>query len=263
MHERVVTPISVRGVEMSANGCVSISHIARYCEHARWEAFKDPDFVLVGRIAGGVVRAARYEYLEPARYPEALRVQTWLSRVGRTSFGHGHLVEREDGTVIARADIAIVNLDGGRPAPLDPALRDFVEPSPAGPAPALASRAGEPFVRRFVVRPSDLDLFRHVNQARYLDFADDTLQLAAAAGHAAGSDRPIGALSLEYQAEARGGQVLQMQMWRGGDDEGDVRELELTRVEDGAVIHRAALRIGAQVVGEPVPYGTPPDNLRR
>ena len=89
--------------------------------------------------------------------------------------------------------------------------------------------------RQWLVRPSDQDSFRHVNQARYVDYIDDTRWFAAQAGEPAGVEGPLGGLSVEYQRETHAGEQIQMETWVTGDR---TRAYELTRQTDGEVLAR-------------------------
>ena len=85
------------------------------------------------------------------------------------------------------------------------------------------------------VRPSDQDSFRHVNQARYVDYIDDTRWFAAQAGQDAGLEGPLAALSVEYIREPHAGERVQMETWVTGDRS---RAYELTLVPTGEVLTR-------------------------
>ena len=89
--------------------------------------------------------------------------------------------------------------------------------------------------REWVVGPSDLDSFRHVNQARYVDYIDDTRWFAAQAGEPAGLEGPLAGLSVEYLRETYAGEQVQMETWVTG---ARTRAYELTRQPSGEVVSR-------------------------
>lgn len=228
---------TIRGIELDARGSVSPGWFSRIFEHTRWQIFAMDDFALRNRMEGGVARAGTFEYGVPLTYQDELEIATWVARVGRTSFDFGHKVTRvRDGGVAARARMTVVNLGPEGPAPIDPVVGSFVldEPIPAVRPWPEGDRA-EPWQRQWLVRPSDQDSFRHVNQARYVDYIDDTRWFAAEAGQPAGVEGRLAGLSVEYLRETHAGERVQMETWVTGDRS---RAYELTRQPGGEVLAR-------------------------
>jgi len=228
---------TIQGIELDGTGTVSPGWLSRIFELTRWRVFALDDFSLRGRMEGGVARAGIFEYSEPLTHQDELEIGTWVARVGRTSFDFGHRVIRvRDGAVAARARMTVVNVGPEGPAPLDPAIASLVvdEPAPAARPWPEVDRTGS-WTRRWIVRPSDQDSFRHVNQARYVDYIDDTRWFAARAGHAAGLEGRLAGLSVEYHREAHAGEQVQMETWVTGDRR---RAYELTRQVDGELLAR-------------------------
>jgi acyl-CoA thioesterase FadM len=92
------------------------------------------------------------------------------------------------------------------------------------------------------VRASEIDLFRHVNHARYADWSIDALRAGEAAG-SLGPDwragRPIAALSIDYVREVVFGEAIAATLQPvSGDD------VHLSLTVAGEVRARAALRLG-------------------
>lgn len=236
------TPYTVRGIEVDATGTVSPGWICRILEHTRWQLFTRNDFALRGLLEGGVARAGIYEYGEPLRYQDELEIETWVARVGRTSFDFGHRITRSnDGEMGVRARITIVTLGPDGPAPVNPAVASLVTDEVAPPAhPWPAGDRTQSCKLQWVVRPSDQDSFRHVNQARYVDYIDDTRWLAAQTGQVAGLEGRLKALSVEYLRETHAGERVQMETWVTGEHS---RAFELTRQATGEILARGqALR---------------------
>jgi acyl-CoA thioesterase FadM len=183
----------------------------------------------------GVVRAQTIEYRAPLVYPDAFVIETWLARLGRTSHDFGHRLVREgDGQVLARTRSTIVQVGPEGPAPLDPSLSELVEDREAPVHPPMQGVApDDAYRRRWVVRPSDQDSFRHQNQARYFDAVEDTLRLANLEGHAAGFEASPFAVSVTFDQEVHAGTEVEMGLWV---TDGNARRLELRRTEDGAVL---------------------------
>lgn len=228
---------AIGGIELDATGSVSPGWFSRIFEHTRWQVFAMDDFALRDRLEGGVARAGTFEYGAPLSYQDELEILTWVARVGRTSFDFGHRMTRlQDGAVAARARMTVVNLGPEGPEPIEPVVAGFVvdEPTPAV-QPWPTGERTRSWKRRWIVRPSDQDSFRHVNQARYVDYIDDTGWFAAQAGAPAGVERPLASLSVEYLRETHAGEQVQMETWVTGDQG---RAYELTRQPNGEVLSR-------------------------
>jgi acyl-CoA thioesterase FadM len=231
------TRFTIQGIELDASGSVSPGWLSRILEHARWQVFAMDDYALRNRIKGGVARAGTFEYGVPLTYQDELEIATWIARVGRTSFDFGHKITRlRDGGVAARARMTVVNLGSEGPAPLDSAFATCVvdEPAPLVRPWPDGDRA-QSWKRQWVVRPSDQDNFRHVNQARYVDYIDDTRWFAAQAGQPAGVEGPLAGLSVEYRRETHAGEQVQMETWVTGDR---TRAYELSRQPEGELLTR-------------------------
>ncbi len=232
---------TIRGIETDASSAVGPGWIARMLERVRWSVFGLETFVLRNRVVGGVARAGAFEYDEPLRADDQVEIATWLARVGNTSYDFGHAIKRlGDRAVAARARVTIVHTgpDGPTPVGVDLASAVVDEPVPA----AVMWQEGErraSWKRQWIVRPSDQDSFRHVNQARYIDYIDDTRQLAAMSGEPAGLEGPLASLSVEYLRETHAGQLVQMETWVTGDG---TRAFELTRPESGQIHSRGQVR---------------------
>lgn len=236
-HKMVRTRHTVPGIEADANSSVAPGWISRILERERWSVFGLDTFALRDRVVGGVARAGVFAYRGPLRINDELEITTWLARVGNTSYDFGHEIKRlSDDMDAVRARVTVVHLGPDGPAPLGADLADAVvdEPLPARAIWPDGDRRSA-WTRQWIVRPSDQDSFRHVNQARYVDYIDDTRQLASIAGAAAGLEGPLASLSVEYIRETHAGQLVQMETWVTGDG---TRAFELTRPETGEVHSR-------------------------
>ena len=244
MQKLTTTHYTVRGIELDASGTVSPGWFSRIFEHTRWKVFTMDDFSLRGLMEGGVARAGTYEYGEPLTYQDEVEITTWVARVGRTSFDFGHRIVRlRDAAMAARARMTVVNLGPEGPAPLDPAVATLVIDEPAPPVrPWPEAERAQSWAREWIVRPSDQDSFLHVNQARYVDYIDDTRWFAAEAGHPAGSRGRLASLSVEYRREAHAGERVRMETWVTGDR---ARAYELTLQPAGEVLTRGQTVVAA------------------
>ena len=228
---------TIRGIELDATGAVSPGWFARIFEHTRWQVFAKDGYALRGLLDGGVARAGTFEYGVPLSYQDELLIDTWVARVGRTSFDFGHRIMRlRDEAIAARARMTVVNLGPEGPAPVDPVVAAFVlnEPAPAV-RPWPEGDRLHSWKRQWIVRPSDQDSFRHVNQARYVDYIDDARWFAAQAGEPAGVEGRLASLSVEYLRETHAGEQVQMETWVTGDRR---RAYELTLQPTGEVLSR-------------------------
>src|SRR5690606_14937259 len=162
-------------------------------ETLRWSLARGGEHPILGTFKAGVLRAQTIQLTRDLRMGDTLRVKLWLSKVGRTSLEFSHHLTTGDGEEVGRATCTVVAIGDSGPAPLPPGLDAFVDGESALPRAALeAPHPSRCHVRRFRVRPSDLDLFRHVNQSRYVDFLDDARHFARLEGHEAGFAEPVG-----------------------------------------------------------------------
>ncbi|MFW5740663.1 MAG: thioesterase family protein [Myxococcota bacterium] len=229
------------------------STMLRYLEHMRWESAKDPDVNLATMFEDDhrmVVRAQQLEMEAAVGLEEDLEISLELGHIGHASMDMVHEVVRTaDRKRMARAVVTAVHLNPAwRPHPIPDHVRALVPPRPRlmlvqPPAPREAPVA---WSRSLTVVPSDLDLFRHVNHARYLDYFDDTRRMGAAdRGFGAASDVAGGPLlraSLDYRRQTLGGDVVTISSWLLSET-GDALGLEMRR--DGEVLARCRLDVRA------------------
>lgn len=235
---RSTETLVVRGNEIGFTQAVPPGTLSRYAEWARWAMFRDASDAERVRIGAGVARAQHVESLHDVTYPTTLRMETVFGRVGRTSLDMVHSFTRvADAAVVARARITIVQLGPNGPTPIDPSVAALVTPTEAPDALAWTEPGEGAFETTIVVRPSDQDQFGHVNQARYVDFADDLRWFAARAGHAAGFEGPLGHWSVDYRREVRVGTVLRARL----DVRDGVRSVRLSELDSGLETTRIAL----------------------
>jgi acyl-CoA thioesterase FadM len=210
-----------RGYEMNATGTIPLSGVARYLEHCRWDAMRDSGYGLRAVWGRGVVRAQRIELVAALRFAQEIRIDVCVFRVGRTSVELVHAIALvESGELVGRASATLVKLGpDGRPSPLPPEAQGLVQPGvpPEVRAPPSAVPANA-FVREIVVSPSDQDIQQHVNQARYIDFVEDTRAFAARerkldAEHEAAGQALGRRVCIEYAREATFGEKLSIGLW--------------------------------------------------
>jgi acyl-CoA thioesterase FadM len=251
MHRRIERALVPRGYEMNATATIPLSVVARYLEHCRWEAMTDAGYGLRSAWGSrGVVRAQRIDVLKPLQFGQEIRIDACVGRVGRTSLELVHAIElTSTGDLVARAAATLVNLGpDGRPSPLSLEAHELVleAPAPSVSAPP-ATVPATAFAREVVVSPSDQDVQQHVNQARYIDYVEDTRAFAARE-HQVDSEHEAAAiavgskLSIEYARQATFGERLRVLLW-GISGEPHAFGAEI-RAEDGGVVARARIEAG-------------------
>ncbi len=249
---RLHRTLSVRGYELGPSGVVSLATFARYFEHLRWESSSDPSMDLARFFTNGyrmVVRSQRIELGQPVGVGVPMRLSLWVGRIGRASMDMWHEAHRDgDGALVARGVVTAVYLGHDRrPHPIPEDVRAMVEPADATaiiepldvPAPAGA------WTSEFEVRPSDLDMFQHVNHAVYAAYYDDARWLGARQGAFGPRSRTVEhgmtrAMAIDYRREVLVGQRIEVAAWAldGGIDELGV---ELRRKDDGELLSSARL----------------------
>lgn len=237
---------TTRGDEVDRSGNVGAAQLLRYLERGRWQAMTAGQNGLSELFAGElkmVIRAQRLALGTPVAWDEVLRLQTWLVRVGRTSLDFGHLLVRErDSARVCEAMLTGVQIDAaGRPAPLAASV------SPQRDAPALDPRLLD---LRFAealpasawswpqtIRPSQTDLFRHVNHSRYVELFEDARWFMAHA--AGGADRQLCGIALEYRREAKAGEVVEVRIHPR-----DAATFDAQLLRGDEILTRAMLQVG-------------------
>ena len=239
-NEPAILTFTTRGDELDRSGTVGAAQLLRYLEYGRWRAMTDGQNGLHALFAGElkmVVRAQRIRLGTPVAWDEPLRLQTWLARVGRTSMDFGHLLVREsDGARVCEALLTGVQIDAqGRPAP----LAATVVPQAAAPEldPQLAGLTfadalpGDAWKWPQTLRPSQIDLFRHVNHSRYVDLFEDARWFM-------GDRRQLAVIALEYRREAKAGENVTVAL-----SPRDAHTLDGQLLRDGEVLTRAVLQL--------------------
>jgi len=250
-----------RGYELDQDGLIPPHLLLSYMEHLRWESLSADSKVQIRRLFDTgyhfVVAAQRLQVEQDPGLGVELWADMTVGHVGRSSLEFRHHFRRgsRQGSDVARGSVTAVLLDAaGRPTPVPDDVRrevtehaserwiDGVELDP--PEPPVVAAAGA-WRRSLEVRPSDLDLLRHVNHATYLAYVDDTRRLCAAAG-GYGEQLTSGRIrqaSLDYLQQALQGERLVALTWIVEHDPPTLAFL-LQREVDGQVVCRAAVRLG-------------------
>jgi acyl-CoA thioesterase FadM len=210
---------TVRTHDLDWSGLLSAPGLARMLENPRWNALKS-DGLVGGSVNIGVLRAQSLKIERRVGFGEKIEVSMWLSRVGRTSLDVGYTIRSHaDGCVIARSAGSFVSTDiDGRPRPIGPGLEPLLSDQETIQVPRLdQSPKVDAWSQSLVVRASDLDLLRHVNQARYVDYIEDARHACARAGgygeYSRGATAALNYLAASYEGQAREGDRLRVASW--------------------------------------------------
>jgi acyl-CoA thioesterase FadM len=202
--------LPIDGFELGFQAVVPPGRMVKLLETLRWRLARSGEHPILGTFKAGVLRAQTLELSSDVGMGDDLRVTLWLSRVGRTSLEFSHTLTRSDGAAVGRAVCTIVAIGDAGPAPLPEGLEKYVEAESVLASPRLeAPEPARSYIHRFRVRPSDLDLFRHVNQSRYVDFLDDARLMAHHDGHEAGFSERVGLAAVSYESELKLGQEIE------------------------------------------------------
>lgn len=247
---QLTTALWIRGDDVDRTAAVSPARLLCLLEHARWEALRNPDLGMDRLMAGGhklVVRAQRLEVGARAVFGDEVQIRLWYRGVGRTSLEMGHDVQVR-GQVVAQAIVTAVHLGpDGRPTPVPDGLRGRLteEPMPEALVQARVVGAEPPldaFVFRHTVRPSETDVFGHVNHAGYLDLIEDARYFGEGAqglGPEWTGGLPLQRVALDYRHEVKAGQTVTLRLWPLAEPH--ALGCELTREGDEGPLTRATL----------------------
>ena len=175
--------VRIRASDVTPNGTASVLSLVTYFQeaagrHAAALGVSMEDLLAEGRA--WVLARFRMEVTRLPRWADEIQLETWPSGLDRV-YATREFVLRDAEGPIAEGTSAWLVIDTERRRPLRPpsALYDIETPDRPAPldaglddlsAPARADRE-----RTFGVRYHDLDLNRHVNNVRYLEWALETL----------------------------------------------------------------------------------------
>jgi len=239
----------VRGYEVDASRTTPLPVMLSFLEQLRWEWIADPAWGLAEGIHHGhffVVRQQILEMVERPRFGDALTITGALEKVGRSLVHVRHILSI-DGRHVGHARVQGVWLGPDRKlARIPPLARQIGREQGASLGPMSICGADEDAIlhgdseRSFLdaprhlyrargleltppraldvpisaavkVRPSDCDVFNHVNASQYLRYFDDA---RIALGHTGMLQR----VGLYYPAEALSGDELTIRIQPNGDE---------------------------------------------
>jgi len=217
--QNVSCEILTRGYELDKDALIPPATFFRYMEHLRWESAEAGTMDLMELLSRGYLLVVAGQQLQMYRHiGMGVRLQASM-RVGRAGRSSLTLVERfeaEDGPV-AQGQVAAVLLDpGGAPAELPDELRALAA---IDEVPPLCSRLEEArpdaaWSWKSTVRSGDLDLYRHANQASFLEYVEDARLMGVEKG---GLPKEAGgrlmAVALDYMKQLFMGDEIETAVW--------------------------------------------------
>ncbi|MHB8872651.1 MAG: acyl-CoA thioesterase [Myxococcaceae bacterium] len=133
----VVVEIPVAWGEMDAYGHVNNAVYLRWFETARIAYFDRAgvEARMKTERVGPILARAAVDYRRPVTFPDTVRAEVKVTKVGNTSFTMAYrLTSRAQGAIAAEGDTVVVMVDykSGAKVPLDAGLRSRIEAIEAG-----------------------------------------------------------------------------------------------------------------------------------
>jgi len=126
-------PVRVYYEDTDAGGVVYYANYLKFLERARTEYLRHLGFgqEALMRDAGILfaVRRVEIDYLSPARFDDALRVEATLDAVSKVSMGFSQRILRTPDEVLCTATVKVVCLDSDkfRPTAIPPYIREKIQ----------------------------------------------------------------------------------------------------------------------------------------
>ncbi|MCA9571208.1 MAG: acyl-[acyl-carrier-protein] thioesterase [Myxococcales bacterium] len=236
----------IRGYEVDASRTTPLPVVFSFLEQLRWEWMTDPAWGLQDGLHDGyffVVRRQVLELVERPRFGDALHITGTIETVGRSQIVVRHRLS-VDGRPVGHARVTGVWLGPNRrlarlpdtarelgrlQAAQDGPFGELPHPGPAeaDASPSFIAAPRQLFAprgldlepdytfeaegsRELVVRPSDCDVFEHVNASSCLQFCDEVRKLEGLGGL-------TNRAGIDYRNEALAGDRLAVDWRRSGD----------------------------------------------
>ena len=184
-----------------------------------------------------MISAMSVELLKQPEAMEPLTLTTWPSGVKkRVVCTRDYEITDASGAVVARAvsDWIYVDVENRKICMLTPQLASLapegVPRADVAPGPKAIEKTGEHHSAQVLVRRSDTDINRHVNNVHYVEWLFEAMPEEVYA-------RNLVRLDITYRQEAMPGDAIESEVWIGSD--GATTFHALTRTADGAVVATA------------------------
>lgn len=121
----------VKELTVAFSDCDGLGHVNHakyftYMEEARMDVFRVFNPTLALDEWNLIAVSARCDFLAQVTYAETLRVETWISRIGNSSFVVEHAIWNAQRVCVARGQGVLISFNYGaqKAAPLTAELRD-------------------------------------------------------------------------------------------------------------------------------------------
>lgn len=113
----IITQIPVLWGDMDGFGHVNNIIYLKWCETSRIELFRSIWEYKIGNMeevlerggVGPILANFNMDYKHPVKYPDEIKIQTYLTHIGNSSMGIGHeLFSHNNGKLVAKASSVIV-----------------------------------------------------------------------------------------------------------------------------------------------------------
>ncbi len=159
-----------------------------------------------------IVSKVRLEFDRVPEYGEDVVLKTWPGKMGNVLFPRHYLLESAEGEALARASSLWALMDCDKRAPVIPKNNGiYVKGFTTGgelPLPSAVLCPSPVSAGRRAVLYSETDMNGHMNNSRYLDWADDWLHCLDADFHKA---RTVKSLQINFLSEAVTGTAVRLE----------------------------------------------------
>ncbi|WP_263789464.1 acyl-[acyl-carrier-protein] thioesterase [Salinibacter sp.] len=198
--------VRVRSYDVTPQGTASVLALADYFQEAAGRHAAELGVSMTDLRADGQAWVLAFMHMQIERLPhqnESIRIETWPSGLESASAHREFVFHDEEGAMLAGGTSRWFVFDVDRRRPVRPprVLADIEGPDRPGPIDqdldALPAPVHTDREQTFTARYHDLDLNRHVNNVRYLEWALETLPAAVL------DERRCLGFAVQFEAETR------------------------------------------------------------
>jgi len=237
--------VRVRSYDVTPQGTASILALADYFQEAAGRHADELGVSMQDLLAENrawVLAHFRMQIDRLPRWNETITIETWPSGLDRLFALREVIVRDEEGTGLAEGTSSWLVIDTERRRPVRPpaVLHDIDPPDRPSPLDTDLDDLSPPDrtdrERTFTVRYHDLDLNRHMNNVRYLEWAVETLPAEVL------DDYRCCALALQFEAETTFGDSVRATAAMREEDAGLYVRHHLAHAGTGETVALAATR---------------------
>jgi medium-chain acyl-[acyl-carrier-protein] hydrolase len=213
--------VRVRSYDVTPQGTASVLALADYFQEAAGRHAAELGVSMQDLLAENRAWVLAHFRMEIDRLPawnEEITIETWPSGLERLFATREVVFRDEEGKDLARGTSSWLVIDTERRRPVRPPDGLYDIETPDRPAPLdtdlddLPAPGRIDCERDFTVRYHDLDLNRHVNNVRYLEWALETLPVEIL------DERRCTGLALQFEAEATLGDPIEATVHLANED---------------------------------------------